>query len=163
MFGLGLKSRTEEAVRRAVRASLMGGYLHPSQIQELSLNEDASATLLTESYAQHLFVLGVIFTKHCQEKWATYEFFVGAVVAGMKEAMEKDGGPDPSALAPMLFDRFHVFQSMSEEERFSGKHFEDSASLVIAEDQTTDLKTITKILESATYRYMADADRMFGS
>jgi hypothetical protein len=162
MFNFGLKKRTAEAIRRAVRGSLMGAFLHTDEINRIDLNDDAKAYLYTESFAHHLFALGSVYSHLCQkDKFATFEFFQSAVLHGMKESRENDNGPDPFALAPILFDRFDLFQRLSREERASDEHFLLSARLVQEKDATANVGEIANILKLSTQKYMLELRKMF--
>jgi len=161
MFGFGLKKGTAEAVRRGMRASLTSAYLHFDEIDQLGLNMDASSFLLTESYAHNLFVLKEVFTTNCQEKWATFAFFKGAVLDGMTEFEKMDEGPDVSKLAPILFNRLSVFQTMSSEDRSEHKHFIDSSELVKKQDKNAEISTVVNMLAISTKKYEGDMIPMF--
>jgi hypothetical protein len=52
---------------------------------------------------------------------------------------------------------------MSGEDRVAGKHYLDSASLIVKHDPSADASTIANVLESSAKKYMMDVDRMFGS
>ena len=161
MFGFGLKKRTAEAVRRGIRASLTNAYLHFDEIDQLGLNIEASSFLLTESYAHHLFVLDVVFTRYCQEKWASFAFFEESVLNGMIESEKVDGRSSLLNLAPILFNRLHAFKSMSAEDRTAYKHFIDSSELVKKQDKNTDQTTVVNMLAASTKKYERDLIPMF--
>ncbi len=102
MFGVGLRKRTAEAIRRRVRASLTGAYFHHSEVQRFGLNDAGSAWLLTEAYAHQFYALGCIAAHTCRnDKWATFEFFVESALDGMRES-ERKGGLKTEQLAPSL-------------------------------------------------------------
>lgn len=161
MFKFGLKRRASEAIRRAVRASLTTAYLHPGRINELKLNEDASAWLLTESYAHHLYMLGIIFSNSVQEKWATFEYFLKEVEVGFKESHAKDKGPNQLSILPILLDRFSAFDKMDGPQRSARMHYKSSAILISKKDANADQDQLAEILELSTKSFMTDASKMF--
>jgi len=163
MFGFGLKNRTAEALRRAIQASLTTAYLHPAEIEKFGLNDDASAWLMTESFAHHLFALGLIYTKYCQQKWATVEFFKGAILEGIAEIQEPRVRHQMLSLAPILFKRCDIFNSMSGEDKVANKHFIDSSRLVVKQDENANLYEVTNVLELSTKKYTLDVGHMFSN
>ena len=162
MFGLGKKSRAAEAIRRGVRASLTGAYLHPSEIESFGLNKSASSWLYTEALAHHLYALGYISASALKtEKWATLDFFFDSAIDGMKEA-EKNNGPVADQIAPVILKRYNEFESFTGQERVEVTHYLSSAELVAKQDSTANLEEITRALQTSTDKYVADASKMFG-
>jgi hypothetical protein len=159
MFNFGFRKRNAEAIRRGVRGSLIGAFLHPNEIGEMGLNDSAREYLFTESLAHHLFALGSVYS-HLSPK-PSFEFFKDAAIDGMAESQEKDKGPDSYILAPMLFDRFHVFQSLSPEERVNDEHFLLSARLVQEQDPKANIDEIANIIKLSTRKYMIESRKMF--
>lgn len=161
MFGFGKKARAAEAIRRGVRASLTGAYLHPDQIATFGLNKRASAWLYTEAISHHIYALGYVSARALNEEaWATSAFFIDSVVDGMKEASKRDG-PSVDQLSSIVLKRFVEFESFSGQDRISGVHYRSSAHLVAKQDSTADIETIARVLKTSTDQYVADARQMF--
>jgi len=162
MFGFGKKARAAEAIRRGVRASLTGAYLHHSEIEKFGLNKSASAWLYTEAIAHHLYALGYISAAALRsESWATLEFFFDSAIDGMKEA-SLHGGPSAEQLAPIVLKRYGEFDAFAGEDRLNGAHYRSSANLVGERDPSADIDVIANALRASTERYVADARKMFG-
>lgn len=162
MFGLGLKNRTAEAIKRGVRASLTGAYFHHSDVQKYGLNKSGSSWLLTEAYAHQFYALSCIAAQACRnDKWATLDFFMEAALRGMREA-EHEGGMDAEQLASILLKRYDDFEALDGAARTRGEHFKSSAILIAKHDESADIEAIAKALSASTARYMSDVGKMFG-
>jgi len=162
MFGFGIKKRTREAISRGVQASLTGAYFHPSQIEKYNLNKDASAWILTETYAHHLYAIGCIATHACQnDKWATFDFFVNSALEGIRKS-EKKGGPNTDELAPIMFKRYSEMEAHSSEARLNDEHYRESALLVSKQDKSANIDVLTRAFKGSTEKYMEDVRKMFG-
>lgn len=162
MFGLGKKSRAAQAIRRGVRASFTGAYLHPSEIESFGLNKSASSWLYTEALAHHLYALGYVSASALKsDKWATLDFFFESAIDGMKEA-EKNNGSVADQIAPIILKRYNEFGTFTGPERVEGKHYHSSAELIFKQDSTANIEAITTALENSTKNYVADARNMFG-
>lgn len=161
MFGFGKKSRAAEAIRRGVKASFTGAYLHPSEIEKFGLNKGASSWLYTEALAHHLYALGYIAASALQaEKWATLDFFFDSALDGMKEA-EKNNGTSEDQIAPVVLKRYNEFELFTGQERLDGAHYQSSAELVLNQDPSANLQEITGALQASTEKYVADVRKMF--
>lgn len=163
MFGLTLKSRAAEALKRGTRAALTGGFFHHSQAENFGLKDSACAYLYSEALAHQIYSLGLIYGRSLTGKhnWATPEFFFRNVGEALAEE-EKNQSLPPGALSRVLLNRFVEFESISPEERRNGAHLQQSAFRVAERDPSADTNSITKALDEAASSFYVEAKRMFG-
>jgi len=87
MFGFGLQARTAECVRRGGQALFMGTYINQQAITQMPLNEEAQAALFyyTAALCLHdLFEQMKASSLSGQKPWATIDFFMENVLAGIE-------------------------------------------------------------------------------
>lgn len=162
MFGLGLKERSGEALRRGAKAIVLGSFYQHSQAEEHGLNERATAFLYSEALAHQLYALGQnyglsLVGKH---KWATPEFFLRNV-AGILIDQEREQQLPPGALSEVLLNRFMDFEQMSPQDRKDGRHFKQSATLVAERDSSANAAIISKSLEQCSRSFFDQARKVF--
>lgn len=162
MFGLTLRERAAEALRRGARAAMTGAYFHHSRIPEFKLNEEASAWLYTEALAHQIYALGSMYGRALvgKNEWATPEFFFKAVGKGLGES-EREQKLAPNSVASFVLKRFLEMEELSAEQRKNGEHFRQSFSLIQKKDSSANSAAILKALEEASTSYFQDARRMF--
>lgn len=162
MFGLSLRERTEEALRRGARAALTGAFFHHTEAEKFQLNQEASSYLYTEALAHQIYMLGLIFGQTCvgKEKWATPEFFFKSVAKGITEH-EKEETLQIGSISSFVFKRFMEMEELSPEKRLNGEHFWQSVTLVQNKDSSADGDKICKALENASEKYYSQARKMF--
>lgn len=163
MFGLTLRERTAEAIRRGAKAAMTGAYFHHSQTPEFGLNEEASAWLYTESIAHLIYTLNLLYAHApgAREVWATPEFFFKAVAKGLNESEQEQGLAQNSVLS-FVVKRVVEMDGLSGAERSSGEHLRQSAALVGKKDASGNGKAIAEALEKASMTFFEDARKMFG-
>ncbi|MGH8502546.1 MAG: hypothetical protein ACREVE_08740 [Gammaproteobacteria bacterium] len=162
MFGLTLRERAAEALRRGARAAMTGAYFHHTKVAELGLNDEASAWLYTEGLAHQIYALGLVYGKAFvgKEKWATPDFFFASVGKGLAEA-DKENGLPPTATSSFVFKRFLEMEALSGEERHKGEHFRQSVVAVQKKDARASAQQIIQALEAASSSYFQDVRKMF--
>ena len=162
MFGLSLRERSAEALRRGARAALTGGFFHYTEAESFQLNIDASSYLYTEALAHQIYTLGLIYGQALvgKEKWATPEHFFKSVAKGITEH-EKEQSLLPGSISSFVFKRFMEIEELTPEKRRNGEHFNQSVELVKKKDPSADVNAIRKALEKASRDYYAQARKMF--
>lgn len=162
MFGLTLKERAEEALKRGTKAVLVGGFFHVNDAERFGLNEDATSYLYTEAQAHQIYALTVIFhqTLAKEKSWATPAFAIKAITGAATE-FEIEHGISPGSISFSVFRRCTEIDNLSPQERLDGKHFAQSADRVLDRDPSADRAAVARALEGATHRYFDQALRMF--
>ena len=127
MFGLSKKERTAEALRLGTLASTTGGFLHPTDIEKLGLNNDAASWLYSESIAHQINALRVACSTapSGKEFWVTPIFFKMAVHENLTGAARSNGLP-PNAYFFALV-RMQLFQEFGLDQVAQGAHYLMSA------------------------------------
>ena len=145
MFGLSLRERAAEALRRGSRAALTGGIFHYTDVDRFHLNKDASSYLYTEAIAHQIYALGLVFgqTFVGKENWATLEFFFTSVAKGISEHEQKES-LQPGSISSFVFKRFAEMEELSPDNRRNGEHFNQSIALVKHKDPSADGVAIRK-------------------
>lgn len=163
MFGLTLRERVAEALRRGVRAAMTGAYFHHSRVVNLGLNDSAGAYLYSEALAHQIYALGLAYGRALvgKENWATPDFFLKSVANGIRES-EKEQGLIPGSMVSVLLKRFVDFECLSPQQRSENEHFADSAKRVRERDARADEQELIHALEDATRKYFGDVSKMFG-
>lgn len=163
MFGLTLRERAAEALRRGARAAMTGAYFHHSRVPQFGLNEEASAWLYTEALAHLIYTLSLLYGHALtgKETWATPEFFFKAVAKGIGES-EKEQGLAQHSVTSFVLKRVVEMDLLSGEQRTNGEHLKQSAILVQKKDQSANATEITAALEQASMNFYQDARKMFG-
>jgi hypothetical protein len=163
MFGLGLKERSAEALRRGTKAVVDGGFFEQSEVEKFGLNESASAFLYSEALAHQIYALGLIYGSSLvgKNRWATPAFFFQNVGEVLVEEEHAQGLP-PGALSKVLLNRFMDFEGLPARDRQAGKHFDQSASMVAQRDASADIEKISETLESCSSTFFNQAKKVFG-
>lgn len=163
MFGLTLRERAGEAIRRGVLAALTGAYFHPSQTEDFGLTKAAASWLYTEALAHLVYALGYVSSAALAGKgnWATFDFFVESALTGMRESEHK-GGPLVDQIAPVVFKRYADFEAFTGQQRIDGAHYRSSANLIFSHDSKANVEDIEAALRAAVDNYAIDIRKMFG-
>ena len=159
MFGLSLKERTAEAVRRASMAATIGGYLHHTEVDALGLNDAASACLWHFSVALQIDTLLFIFGKtKSGRSWKTLVFFVKSAQQGINDG-EHFNGLKTGVLSSNIFGSLGEIHSIPQSEQ--SNRFLISAMKIKALDATANTDTIADLLRITVEKYFRDAYKMF--
>lgn len=163
MFGLTLKSRTAEALRRGVQAIVRGGFIDNNSRQNLGLNTEANSYLHSEIMAHQLYSLGLIYGRALVGKhnWATPEFFFRSVAKALAEGETAQHLPAES-LSRVLLERFLDFEGLSPEERKARAHVRQSAMRVSERDERVPMPHIEEVIENAAASFFRQAKGVFG-
>jgi len=160
MFGLTKKRRYKEFLRRAVKAVMQGGYLPPSDVQRLGLNEQAKTELASRADAIHLYLLNAIFVSLVgqQYKWATSQFVLEAI-ADVCAEYDRAFRRSPGRTAGHLVLYIQRISEMSADEREAGKQFSDAIDEVGRLDPSVDSSELYQMLRGSAEQFYADVER----
>jgi hypothetical protein len=162
MFGLSKRERTAEAPRRGTVAALIGGFLHPSQVEGLGLNKEATAWIYTDSLVHQLLALNLAYSNSSisNEPWATADFFEERVADAITQH-ERQKGLSPGTVNSFAFSRLREFSRIERPFLVAGQHFLNTATKSSDRDPRTDKKKVCQLLRTATEAYFQAAIKMF--
>lgn len=162
MFGLSLKDRAAEALKRGTKAALIGGFFHITDVAKFGLNENAAGYLYTEAQAHQIYILTVIFqhTLANEKSWATPAFAIKAINDAATD-FELEHSVSPGSISSFVFRRCTEMDNLTPQERVDGRHFSQSAERIIERDPAANKQAIVRALESATRDFFDHAVRMF--
>ena len=158
MFGLGLKERSAEALRRGTKAIVLGGFTDQSEMEKFHLNEAASAFLYSEALAHKVFALNLVYKASLVGKhsWATPEFFLQNIVKVLVEEENRQGLP-PGTFSRVLINRLTSFEALSTQNMFKV-----SAQTMSVFDPDADIEKISKALQKMSYEFAEQTRKVFG-
>lgn len=161
MFGLSKRDRVGEALRRGATAALTGAFLHPSEIERLGLNNEASSWIYTESLAHQIFALGLIYSNSpfSTETWSDASFFNRNVSNAITD-YETENRMTPGSINSVIFNRIdQLIQIYQRGPEYA--HIQDSVTRVTNADPNADRKVIFDRLKTSTEEFMRIAGNMF--
>ena len=129
MFGLFLKDRAAEALKRGTKAVLIGGFFHVTDAAKFRLNEEASAYLYTEAEAHQIYILTCMFqsTLAKEKSWATSAFAIKAINDAATD-YEIEHGISPGSISSYVFRRCAEIDNLSPQERHDNRSGREGCS-----------------------------------
>jgi hypothetical protein len=168
MFGFGLQARTAECVRRGGQALFLGTYIDQQAITRMPLSEEAQAALYyyTAAICLHDFFQQMKASSLSGQKpWATIDFFMENVLAGI-ERFERErhlpkGALAGHCIAPLAQIGEYVEQGGTVPVQFAAAEVQVIHEGKLSYTSHQDAEPIREFMAASKEKFHADTQHMF--